>query len=293
MNELSEEKWMQLYELLYDGHSVREIARQLKISKVTVGRYRRFAQETLAEGEILPKIIGGYWAHRKHFSGDKVNGKIFTCIKYHVDMPLETSDAFCARRFHSCQAGDYCLECEKGIAAAKIYPPTVMFNKTKPRKSVPIIEPEVQTDQDDESLIEKITEESEGKQMPDKMKCKNGCGKGAVKDGICTRCYRKLHGVLPYPKKASGDTKFPAAAVLMPDQVTPKGASRSKESPIQLLKSLLPVTVDFGSYPDTHTKLIDLARDEHRTPELQLLHIIVKHFDVKDLTNSKKVGKKS
>ncbi len=35
--------------------------------------------------------------------------------------------------------------------------------------------------------------------MADKNKCRKGCGKGAVKDGLCTKHFREEHGVAPFP----------------------------------------------------------------------------------------------
>ena len=32
-------------------------------------------------------------------------------------------------------------------------------------------------------------------------KCSNNDGKIAVKDGLCTKCFKKKHGVVPFPKK--------------------------------------------------------------------------------------------
>lgn len=68
MNELPEHKQMLIYSLLEDGMSIRTIAKIVKVSKVTVGRYSKFYWASMEE-EFREKHLpmkGGYWHHKKH-----------------------------------------------------------------------------------------------------------------------------------------------------------------------------------------------------------------------------------
>lgn len=54
---------------------------------------------------------------------------IFTCEKYHLDMPAEKQSGFCAKRHRNAKPGDYCLDCDRGIQASK-EEPMALYKKT-------------------------------------------------------------------------------------------------------------------------------------------------------------------
>ena len=79
MNIISEEKFELAYELALQGKSIREIAKGAGIAKQTAQDIQQ-ARRMIIEDETgceSPKVMGGFWDHRKHkeftvFEFDKV-----------------------------------------------------------------------------------------------------------------------------------------------------------------------------------------------------------------------------
>jgi hypothetical protein len=191
--------------------------------------------------------------------------KKFTCEKYHLDMPAATADDFCARRRIRAHEGDFCLECERGIRATK--------NVAEKLKSNPV----------QENIL------GGGMATSDTATKCSTCGKHPAKeDGQCGWCLRKSSK----PKKPSAATHSIPPAVRSAAAVKPKGKRKANGQAHAGESLKLAVLVDFGGHPETHARLLKLATEEHRTPELQLLHIIDTKFLVEALTGPmKKKGK--
>ncbi len=136
-------------------------------------------------------------------------------------------------------------------------------------------------------VYEKLHQKIGGKDMAttEDRKCKiTGCGKYKVKEGMCTRHYNEQHGIIKrigrQPKKktqVAKDTVIPAKA----------GIQRKKEkldSPIYSgddnpgSNGNYTIIIDFRKYPKLHERLINLAHDEFRTPEFQLMHMLNQEF---------------
>lgn len=54
---------------------------------------------------------------------------MFTCEKYHLDMPAERQSGFCSKRHRNAKPGDYCLDCARGIKASE-EEPMALYKKT-------------------------------------------------------------------------------------------------------------------------------------------------------------------
>jgi hypothetical protein len=117
--------------------------------------------------------------------------------------------------------------------------------------------------------------------------CTKGCGKGAVRDGLCTKCYRKEHGVLPYPKKKT-DKKIAKASKTRKVHKSAKviGGNGSAQKPENMV-----ISVDFSSHPEICLQLEKNAREEHRTLDLQVLHIVAQKFKVEEITGPLKAAR--
>ena len=117
--------------------------------------------------------------------------------------------------------------------------------------------------------------------MADKQKCKKGCGKQAVKDGLCYKDYKAEHGVAPswaggkVEAKKNKPAKSPKINKL-PIERKPRKASVS-QSPRrngEVIPASYLVEIDFTAYPKLHDRLLDLSSKEHRSPDMQLVHML-------------------
>ena len=113
----------------------------------------------------------------------------FTCTTFHMDMPIETQPGFCAKRQRKAQAGDYCGICPEGIKAAK--------ETRDPALDSPYKKVREDAEKREQGLGKTV--ENKEADMAEKKWCSEGCGKGAVKDGLCTRHYKEKHGEAPFP----------------------------------------------------------------------------------------------
>lgn len=88
-------------------------------------------------------------------------------------------------------------------------------------------------------------------------KCANGDGKIAVKENLCTKCYRLKHGKAPF--LSSGFDKNDASLKGRRGNSEP-GASKTgngKDNPLK--SSILTFSVDLDRYPNLHRKLMELG----------------------------------
>ncbi len=100
------------------------------------------------------------------------DAEIFTCEVFHLKMPVEKQPEWCAKKQRTAKDGDYCGICPTGIKAAK-------ENREPGQGVTPKIKKEID--------------------MAEKQLCSKGCGKGSVKDSLCTKHYREEHGEAPFP----------------------------------------------------------------------------------------------
>ncbi len=106
---------------------------------------------------------------------------------------------------------------------------------------------------------------------------------GQVKDERCYKCYKIKHGKPPWSPPAKdivtvgkqGNKKHRTTKSAVCGFHKNKGKSH-KDAPVSL-------TLDFSGHPELYNRLTILAREEHRTPELQARHIIHRKFLVEDL----------
>ena len=115
----------------------------------------------------------------------------FHCKSFDLDMPAENQRGFCALRYRSGKM--ICTECETGKAAAKEDAADVRAGLPTTggqgvRKSTAMT-----------SAIEIKKSKKEEAGMASKKECSKGCGKGAVKDDLCTKHYKEKHGKAPFP----------------------------------------------------------------------------------------------
>lgn len=108
----------------------------------------------------------------------------FSCAVF-PKLPAELDAGFCAKRHRKAEPGDPCRTCETGIQAAK---------NTRRQGS--------NRDSDKNNTVKNNSiETQEGKSHKEAgmaKLCSCGCGKGAVKDGLATKCYRKKYGKAPF-----------------------------------------------------------------------------------------------
>ena len=103
-----------------------------------------------------------------------------------------------------------------------------------------------------------------------------GCKKKKLKGGLCWACYKKRHGVVPYP---SGEKK---AAPSKPGRAAKDAASAvasPKARPVSAANGSYVLTVDFERYPNLHERLEELAAEQYRTPDMQLLYMLDETFN--------------
>ncbi len=132
----------------------------------------------------------------------------FHCKAFHMDMPVDRQRGFCAIQFR--KGRDICVDCERGKEAAKETADEV-------RAALP-------ADKEFENrskaqTINRIKEKEVN--MAENKLCSCGCGKGAVKDGLATKCYRKKYGKAPFPS-GQKKTKKLAKAKARPSQAGKK-----------------------------------------------------------------------
>ena len=127
------------------------------------------------------------------------SGAMFTCETFNIPIPLASQVGFCAKKFRSAKRGDHCLDCEIGIESAKKDTAAV-------RSGIPNSKQGIRPPQKPNALPgaevkpEDLLREVQSA-MAEKKLCSCGCGKGAVKDGLATKCYRKKFGHLPFSHK--------------------------------------------------------------------------------------------
>ena len=109
--------------------------------------------------------------------------------------------------------------------------------------------------------------EREERTMTDKKKhcSKEGCTKGPVKDDLCTKHYREKHGVAPFGKPVTDTTKKP------PKKAGPRTVQELKKSQLSDRRT---VEVDLTDYVYVHAELLKRATEQHRSPDMQILHIL-------------------
>ena len=118
--------------------------------------------------------------------------------------------------------------------------------------------------------------------------CSCGCGKSSVKDGLSGKCYKKKHGAPAYPKKSPVNDKSKPA--IKPRNVKVKANVRNRNKEGQDLPQeglIYTISVDLQEYPNLHERLLGLARGEHRTPAMQLVHMLDETF----AAGEEKIGK--
>ena len=130
----------------------------------------------------------------------------FTCETFHLVMPIEKQPEFCAKRQRKACDGDYCGICPIGAQAAKnARTPEIKKIPDKHNVEIHFKAPVYGTDNFHEKVINRviqnIKDSKEGEMATNKSCSEKDCGKGSVKDSLCTKHYRAKHGVLPYPKK--------------------------------------------------------------------------------------------
>ena len=135
----------------------------------------------------------------------------FHCKSFDLDMPAENQRGFCALRYRSGKM--ICTECETGKAAAKEDAADVRAGLPTTggqgvRKSTAMT-----------SAIEIKKSKKKEAGMASKKECSKGCGKGAVKDDLCTKHYKEKHGKAPFPSGRK-ETK--------PRKINQKKASKGK-----------------------------------------------------------------
>lgn len=112
--------------------------------------------------------------------------EMFRCDTYKINIPINKRGfGFCAKQFR--KGREFCVDCERGKKSAQ-YDKEEVIKKIPPTKREKI--------QQGMAFSHSIKKE---KSMAEKPKCDNGDGKLAVKDGLCYKCYRKKHGVAPFP----------------------------------------------------------------------------------------------
>lgn len=127
-----------------------------------------------------------------------MDNETFRCEAFKgVTMPADKQRGFCAIQFR--KGREVCVNCERGKAAAKETLEEARGNLEGEKagrsegKKLNV-----------ESSILNSGDSRREAGMAVKKLCSCGCGKGAVKDGLATKCYRKKHGVGPFEKPAKG-----------------------------------------------------------------------------------------
>jgi hypothetical protein len=124
--------------------------------------------------------------------GEEGNGGSapFHCESFHLDLPIEKQRGFCAIQFR--KGRDICIDCEQGKAAAK---------ETREEVRAGLLSIDHKKVRSEASTRSNEIRRSGGGDMAEKKLCSCGvCGKGAVKDGLSTKCYRKKYGKAPFGK---------------------------------------------------------------------------------------------
>jgi hypothetical protein len=118
---------------------------------------------------------------------------MFHCTNFGgLDMPVDKQRGFCAIQFR--KGRDNCIDCVRGKTAAKETAEDV-------RSSLPPTTGDASRAGMRAAEIKKSKGSSNKEaKMADKKLCSCGCGKGAVKDGLATKCYRKKYGKAPFSK---------------------------------------------------------------------------------------------
>jgi len=135
----------------------------------------------------------------------------------------------------------------------------------------------------------------EGKKMATNKPCSRGDGKASVKEGLCSKCYREKYGRPAYgpgsdqdpkPKKSEKQavsakkSSLKALGALKASAGAGNGGKGASKAALSPEKGLL---VNFKAYPAVLARLETVAKQEHRTPELQILHILDTKFTVEDV----------
>jgi hypothetical protein len=100
-----------------------------------------------------------------------------------------------------------------------------------------------------------------------------GCEKQAVKDGLCTKCYRKKHGHGPYEKK---DNKPAQPKKERKINIKVKGNVIDQGKLAGAIAGAIKVnehtvTIDFSDHMDLHRVIEKKAKEEFRTVSGQIL----------------------
>ena len=142
--------------------------------------------------------------------------KVFHCDQYHVDMPEEKQQGFCAKRYRRAAPEDHCSSCDRGREAAKKDKDGIIDKLPKDRGN--------ENGRRAQLIRHAATKEEDI--MAEKKKCSCGCGKNAIKEGLAWGCYSKKFGKPPY---GHGGTKT-APAKAKPSQAkhTPSKLRRVK-----------------------------------------------------------------
>lgn len=118
---------------------------------------------------------------------ENTEGQTFHCETFHLKMPVEKQRNWCAVQFR--KGREHCLDCDLGKAAAK-------DDREDVRSGLPSGDRRTNGWKNGG-----ITTSHKEVDMAEKKLCSCGvCGKGAVKDGLSTKCYRKKYGKVPFPK---------------------------------------------------------------------------------------------
>ena len=142
---------------------------------------------------------------------------MFRCKIYStIEIPKEKQPGFCAKRYRM-GTDRFCRECEIGKEAARTE--TSAVRAGLPGAKPVVIKDVPKVDLPAEAVVLSspvVTPREENPDMAEKKLCSCGkCGKGAVKDGLSTRCFKKKYGHLPYAKdNGNGKTKLKSSAPL-------------------------------------------------------------------------------
>jgi hypothetical protein len=113
----------------------------------------------------------------------------------------------------------------------------------------------------------------------EKKLCANSCGRAATKGNLCGYCNRKINGKkADIPQKAASPGKYTPLAQRRQAKAGVKAKSRTTGQAPASGGPVIPIAVDFTEYPKLHARLMDLARQQHRTPDMQLMHMLDETF---------------
>jgi hypothetical protein len=130
----------------------------------------------------------------------------------------------------------------------------------------------------------RVDEKIGGKEMAKNKQCSvEGCTNPHKSRGYCNKHYLQAlsRGEIKTERKSWNSKKKEIASPLArndkkaKDNPSPVIAREPKQSQTN---GNYTITIDFSRYPKIHERLINLAHEEFRTPEFQLMHMLNQKF---------------